>query len=106
MDKPLGILPSNAPAHVILRYSHNSSSARTHAFALRQTLQAQGLDVDDPIDASHGIAVNGVTYFYYEDENQANHVANVLALVGPVHNHRPSNEELPRPGTIEVAVAG
>ena len=101
-----GVLPEDPPAHVILRYSHGSQAARTRAIALRQTLQAQGLDVADPVDAPRGIAVNGVTYFYHEDESKANRVAGVLATFGPVRNHRNANEELPRPGTIEVAVAG
>ena len=74
--------------------------------ALRLTLQAQGLDVADPVDAFHGIAANVVTYFYHEDESKANRIAGVLATFGPVHNRRPANDELPRPGTIEVAVAG
>ncbi len=106
VPSPAGVLPEDPPAHVILRYSHGSQAAKTRAIALRLTLQAQGIDVADPVDAPRGIAVNGVTYFYHEDESKANRVAGVLATYGPVRNHRNANEELPRPGTIEVAVAG
>ena len=106
MPAPATLLPEEPPVHVILRYSHGSEAAKTRAIALRATLQAQGLDVADPVDSPRGIAVNGVTYFYHEDESKANRVAGVLATFGPVRNHRTANEELPRPGTIEVAVAG
>ncbi len=68
----------------------------------------RGSTSSDPVDASHGIAVNGVTYFYHEDENQGeSRVAGVPRDWSvPSTTTGLANDELPRPGTIEVAVAG
>ena len=98
--------PEGVPARVVLRYARGSEAARTRAIALRLTLQAQGFDVTDPVNGPAAIVANGVTFFYREDQSSANRIAGVLATSGPIQSHLPANDPLPRPGTIEVAVAG
>jgi len=98
--------PEGVPARVVLRYARGSEAARTRAIALRLTLQAQGFDVTDPVNGPSGIVANGVTFFYREDQSSASRIAGVLATSGPIQSHLPANDPLPRPGTIEVAVAG
>ncbi len=96
-------LPDGLPAHVVLRYARDNGPARARAQALRLSLQAQGLDVSDPVGAS--VPMDRVTYFYGEDQRTADRVAGVVDASRPVQS-RPGHGPLPRPGTIEVAIAG
>lgn len=99
------ILPNGVTARIVLRYARNSDEARARATALRLTLQAQGLDVGDPTGSPMGVVTNSVTYFYGEDQESANRIAGVLDASRPIRG-RPARGQLPRPGTIEVAIAG
>ncbi len=91
-------------AHVVLRYARDSAPARERAVALRTALRARGLDVSDPT-GTPARAGDRVTYFYREDQDVADGLAEQLAMSGPTQAHIPAGSP-PRPGTIEVTIGG
>ncbi len=104
-------LPQDALPHVILQYARGSASARARATTLGLTLRARGLEVADTIAASAGIAASNVGFFYADDRRSAQRIASDLTPSGlpalrPIQRRVPANGPLPRPGTIEVGIAG
>ncbi len=92
-------------AHVVLRYARDSAPARERAVALGTALRAKGLDVTDPTGAPAGKGGDRVTYFYREDHDIADGLANQLAASEPTQG-RITTRSPPRPGTIEVTIGG
>ncbi len=101
---PAAVPFAGVPARVVLRYSRDSAAARMRAANLAETLRAQGFGVADPTAAP--AAASSVTFFYAEDRSSAERVASDLAVPRPVQRRVPVTEAQPRPGTIEVMVAG
>ncbi len=100
-------LPFGAPARITIRYPAENAAARQRASNLARGLSEQGLDVADPVASPGRIASSTVSYFYAEDRPGAEIAARVL---GPtwklVQQRRPTREPFPRPGALELAVAG
>ncbi len=99
-------LPKDVPARLVLRYTLHSPSARTKALNISQTLRAQGFDVAEPVGSTALTAANAVTFFYDEDQSNADRVAKILVVSEPVRGRLMKDAPFPRPGTIEVSVAG
>ncbi len=100
------VLPAGMPARILLRYARNSEPARSRAAALALALQAQGLEVADPVAAPPGPSGETVTFFYGDDQASAKRVAAVTVAPAPLQGRLSANAPLPRPGTIEVAIGG
>lgn len=100
-------LPVGAPARIVIRYFLENAVARQRATDLAHGLSEQGLDVADLIASSERIASSTVSYFYLEDRPGAEIAARGL---GPawksVQQRLPTREPFPRPGALELAVAG
>lgn len=100
-------LPVGAPSQVTIRFSAEDAAARHRASDLAQGLSGQGLDVVGPIASPGRIASSTVGYFYAEDRPGAEIAVRVL---GPawklVQQRMPTREPFPRPGALELAVAG
>ncbi len=105
-ERPATALPDGAIVRVVLRYAHGSTSARTRALAYGLALRAHGLEVADPVAASAGTTASGVGYFYAGDRHSADRVAGDLALPEAVQRRLPANGALPRPGTVDIGIAG
>ncbi len=100
-------LPFGAPARITIRYPVENAAARRRAHDLAHGLSEQGLDVADPVASPGRIASNTVSYFYAEDRPGAEIAARVLGPAWkPVQQRLPTREPLPRPGALELAVAG
>lgn len=100
-------LPVGAPARITIRYSVENAAARQRASDLARGLSEQGLDVAGPVSSPGRIASSTVGYFYAEDRPGAEIAVRVL---GPtwklVQQRMPTREPFPRPGALELAVAG
>lgn len=100
-------LPVGAPARITIRYSVENAAARQRASDLARGLSEQGLDVASPVSSPGRIASSTVGYFYAEDRPGAEIAVRVL---GPtwklVQQRMPTREPFPRPGALELAVAG
>lgn len=100
-------LPVGAPSRIIIRFSAEDAAARQRASDLARGLSGQGLDVVGPIASPGRIASSTVGYFYAEDRPGAEIAVRVL---GPawklVQQRMPTREPFPRPGALELAVAG
>lgn len=100
-------LPFGAPARVTIRYPVENAAAQQRANDLAQGLSKQGLDVADPVASPGRIANNTVGYFYAEDRPGAEIAARALGPAWkPVQQRLPTREPFPRPGALELAVAG
>ena len=100
-------LPFGAPARITIRYPVESAAARQRAADLARGLSEQGLDVADPVASPGHIASSTVSYFYAEDRPGAEIAARVLGPAWkPVQQRLPTREPFPRPGALELAVAG
>lgn len=100
-------LPVGAPARITIRYPAESMVARQHASDLARGLSEQGLDVADLVASPGRIASNTVSYFYLEDRPGAEIAARVLGPAWkPVQRRLPAREPFPRPGALELAIAG
>ncbi len=100
-------LPFGAPARITIRYPVENAAARQRANDLARGLSEQGLDVDDPVASQGRIASSTVRYFYAEDRPGAEIAARVLGPTWKLVQQRlPTREPLPRPGALELAVAG
>lgn len=100
-------LPVGAPARIIIRYSSENAVALQRATDLARGLTEQGLDVADLVSSSERIASSTVSYFYLEDRPDAEIAARGLgAAWKPVQQRLPQREPFPRPGALELAVAG
>jgi len=100
-------LPFGAPARITIRYPVENTAARQRATDLARGLSEQGLDVADPVASPGRIASSTVSYFYAEDRPGAEIAARVLGPAWkPVQQRLPTREPLPRPGALELAVAG
>ena len=98
-------LPEDAPVRVVLHYSRGNQTARTLAASFKTTLQSRGLDVGDLISTSKDNVPDSVTYYYNEDQGNADRVAGILNRAKPVKSRMPKNGVI-HPGTIDVTVAG
>ena len=100
-------LPLGAPARITIRYPVGNTAARQRATDLARGLSEQGLDVADPVPSPGRVSGSTVGYFYAEDRPGAEIAASVL---GPawklVQQKLPTREPLPRPGALELTVAG
>lgn len=100
-------LPVGAPARIVIRYFSENAAARARATDLAHGLGEQGLDVADLVASPERIANSTVSYFYLEDRPGAEIAARGL---GPawrsVQQRLPVREPFPRPGALELAVAG
>lgn len=100
-------LPVGAPSRITIRFSAEDAAARQRAGDLARGLSGQGLDVVGPIASPGRIASSTVGYFYAEDRPGAEIAVRVL---GPawklVQQRMPTREPFPRPGALELAVAG
>lgn len=100
-------LPVGAPARIVIRYSLENAVALQRATDLARALAEQGLDVADPVSSSEHIASSTVSYFYLDDRPDAEVAARGLgAAWKPVQQRLPQREPFPRPGALELAVAG
>ncbi len=99
-------LPDGVIPRVVLRYTLNSTAARTRALAFELTLRAFGLEVADPVAAPAGTGGNSVGYFYTDDQPSAGRIASDLALPEAVQRRLPAKGALPRPGTVDIAITG
>lgn len=100
-------LPVGAPARITIRYPAENTAARQHASDLARGLSEQGLDVVDLVASPGHIASSTVSYFYMEDRPGAEIAARVLGPAWkPVQQRLPAREPFPRPGALELAVAG
>lgn len=97
-------LPSEVPAHVVLRYARGSEPARQRAEGLGFALKGQGLDVADPVENPTAATLNSVTFFYKRDAGNAKRIAGILAAAEPIQGRLPAGGSVPRPGTIEVTI--
>lgn len=106
-DKPDPRLPSGAPARIVIRYPMDNPAARQRAADLARGLTEQGLDVADLVATPERITASTVSYFYIEDRPGAEIAARALGPAWkPVQQRLPAHEPYPRPGAIELAVAG
>lgn len=100
-------LPVGAPARITIRYFAENAAARQRASDLARGLSEQGLDVTGPVSSPGRIASSTVGYFYVEDRLGAEIAVRAL---GPawklVQQRMPTREPFPRPGALELAVAG
>ena len=100
-------LPLGALARITIRYPVENTAARQRATDLARGLSEQGLDVADPVASAGRIANSTVSYFFAEDRPKAEIAG--LAL-GPawklVQQRLPTREPFPRPGALELAIAG
>lgn len=100
-------LPVGAPARITIRYSVENAAARQRASDLARGLSEQGLDVAGPVASPGRIASSTVSYFYAEDRPGAEIAVRVLGPTWKIMQQRmPTREPFPRPGAIELAVAG
>jgi hypothetical protein len=100
-------LPFGAPARITIRYPVENAAARQRANDLARGLSEQGLDVADPVASPGRIASSTVSYFYAEDRPGAEIAARVLGPTWKLVQQRlPIREPFPRPGALELAVAG
>ena len=100
-------LPFGAPARITIRYFAEDAAARQRAVDLARGLGEQGLDVADPVASPGRIASSIVSYFYAEDRPGAEIAARVLGPTWKLVQQRPSTREsFPRPGALELAIAG
>ena len=100
-------LPFGAPARITIRYPVENAAARQRASDLARGLSEQGLDVAGPVASPGRIASSTVSYFYAEDRPGAEIAARVLGPAWKLVQQRlPTREPFPRPGTLELAVAG
>ena len=100
-------LPIGAPARITVRYPVENSAARQRAIDLVRGLGEQGLDGADPVASLGRIGNSTVSYFYVEDRPGAEIAVRVLGPAWkPVQQRLPTREPFPRPGTLELAVAG
>lgn len=100
-------LPVGAPARITIRYPAENAAARQRAGDLARGLSEQGLEVTGPVASPGRIASSTVSYFYAEDRPGAEIAARVLGPEWrPVQKRLPTREPLPRPGALELAIAG
>ena len=100
-------LPFGALARITIRYPVENAAARQRATDLARGLSEQGLDVSDPVASPGRIASSIVGYFYAEDRPGAEIAARALGPAWkPVQQRLPTREPFPRPGALELAVAG
>lgn len=100
-------LPVGAPARITIRYPVENAAARQRATDLARGLSEQGLDVVAPVASPGRIASSTVSYFYAEDRPGAEIAARVLGPVWKLVQQRlPTREPFPRPGALELAIAG
>ena len=100
-------LPFGAPVRIAIRYPVGNAAARQRANGLARGLSEQGLDVADPVASPERIASSTVSYFYAEDRPGAEIAARVLGPTWKLVQQRlPTREPFPRPGALELAVAG
>ena len=100
-------LPFGAPARITIRYPVENMAARQRATDLARGLSEQGLDVADPVASPGRIASSTVSYFYAEDRLGAEIAARARGpACTPAPPRPPPGAPLPRPGALELAVAG
>ena len=100
-------LPVGAPARIVIRYSVENAVSLQRATELARGLAEQGLDVADLVASSERIVSSTVSYFYLEDRPDAEIAARGLGPTWrPVQQRLPTREPFPRPGALELAVAG
>lgn len=99
------VLPDGVGTHVTVAYARGSEPARKRALALSLALQAEGIDVADPVDAPAPARGGRVTYYYGADRASAERVADLVTAPSPIRGRLPARGRLPRPGTIGIAVA-
>lgn len=100
-------LPVGAPARIVIRYTLENAVALQRATALARGLTEQGLDVADLVASPERIVSSTVSYFYLEDRPDAEIAARGLGPAWrPVQQRLPAREPFPRPGALELAVAG
>ena len=98
-------LPAGMPARIVLRYSRGNQTVRTRAAALKLRLQSEGLNVENLISSPANISSSSIMYFYNEDRNSADRVAEILAMDKSSKSPSQKNARRPIPGTIEVKVS-
>lgn len=100
-------LPTGAPARIVIRYTLDNAVALQRATNLARGLAEQGLDVADLVASPERIVSSTVSYFYLEDRPDAEIAARGLGPAWkPVQQRLPVREPFPRPGALELAVAG
>jgi hypothetical protein len=100
-------LPVGAPARITILYPAENAAARQRASDLARGLSEQGLDVVGPTVSPGRVASSTVGYFYAEDRPGAEIAARALGPAWKLVQQRlPVREPFPRPGALELAVAG
>jgi hypothetical protein len=89
---------------VIVRYAPTSATAKAHAISLSDKLQAQGIVIQQIVEASSPMQENTVGYFYGNDESRAARIAALPDLRSGIRQY-PVTDSIPRPGLIEIEIA-
>jgi trimeric autotransporter adhesin len=97
-------LPEGMPARVLIRYAGHSIDARRRAEDLASTFAAHGLEVADLREIVAPTQTR-LSFSYAPDEALASRIGR-LAGVAPVRQPLPKDGLLPRPGTVELVLAG
>ncbi|HZH47682.1 MAG TPA: hypothetical protein VEY31_13700, partial [Roseococcus sp.] len=107
MPSPTAMLPSAPLPRVVLTYPRRDAQAGERAAALAATLAHAGWLVGSPFPVSRAPAAPALRYFFTEDREAALAIAALAgAEAGPPQlGHIPPGTPLPRPGTIELALA-
>ena len=98
-------LPRGVQPNIVLHYSRDSQVARDRASLLKASLQSSGLSVEDAGASVRYGGSDRVTFYYDEDEREADRVADMSAKVKPVKSRLPRNRAV-IPGTIDVVIVG
>jgi hypothetical protein len=98
-------LPEGMPPRVLIRYAGRSAEARRRAEELASALAAQGLEVADLRESVVAPAQTRLSFSYASDEAVASRIGR-LAGVAPQRQALPKDGLLPRPGTVELILAG
>ena len=98
-------LPKGAQVNIVLHYSRDSQTARDRASILKTDLQSNGLSVEDAGTSDRYGGSDRVTFYYDEDRDDADRIAELSQKAKPVKIRLPRNRAVV-PGTIDIVVAG
>jgi hypothetical protein len=98
-------LPDAVATRIIVRYSPASASARDHAISVCTNLQAQGVVIEQLVEASSRVQANGLGFYYNNDASRAARIAALFPELRSNMHQRSAADSIPRPGLIEIDIA-
>ena len=98
-------LPKGAQVNIVVHYSRDSQTARDRALILKTDLQSNGLSVEDAGTSDRYGGSDRVTFYYDEDRDDADRIAELSQKAKPVKIRLPRNRAVV-PGTIDIVIAG